>query len=232
MLNIISTGLNANSLTAEALDAIKTSDKVYLENYTVDFPYSLEQLEKTISKKITPLAREQVESEKIVEQAKNQNISLLIYGDALSATTHIQLLLAAKKQKIKYKVFHNASILTAIAETGLQIYKFGKTASMPKFRKNYKPKSFVDIIKDNLKIKAHTLLLIDIGLPIGEALEQLEKTNLKLDKLIICSQLGVDSKIFYDKIEKLKIQNTTAPFCIIIPSDLHFTEQEFLETLK
>ncbi len=234
MLNLIGTGLNENSLTAEALEAIKESDEVFLENYTVDFPYTLEQLETSTVVKIQKLNRSEVEDESIIEKAKDKNISLLVYGDSLSATTHTQLLLACKKANVEARVFHNASILTAIAETGLQPYKFGKISSMPTWTDNWKPDSFMDYIKQNHSIQAHSLLLIDIALPIDKALEQLKQAaknhKIKLDKIIVCKNLGTKtSKIIYDKIENIK--DIPSPFCFIIPSELQEMEKDFLDSL-
>ncbi len=269
-LNLISTGLNLKSPSLEALETIKKCKAVYLENYTVEFPYSIKQLEKTIKKKVIQLDREQTESEDILKQAKKQNIALLVYGDALSATTHISLILACKKNKIPYKIIHSESIFTVITETGLQLYKFGKTASLPAWKEHYKPTSFADIIKQNQSIKAHTLLLVDIGLTSKQALEQLEevwgregfeekdreftfdnrrgggrvlninkskssskKIKKTKSKIIICSKLGIkNSKVYYDTINKLKKKKISQPFCIIIPSELHFVEGEALGMLK
>lgn len=231
---LIGTGLNEKSLTLEALELIKDSEHVYLENYTVDFPYDKKILEKVIGKKIEELPREKVESEEFIKNAKKQNISLLVYGDSLSATTHSELILTCKKNKVPFNIVHNASVLTAIAETGLQLYKFGKTASMPTWKDNWKPDSFVDLIKQNLSIQAHTLLLVDIALPIEKAKMQLKESlknhKLDIDKVVVCSELGVKSKIQYDKIDKLS-DKIKSPFCFIIPGKLHFLEEEFLEKL-
>jgi diphthine synthase len=234
MFNLIGTGLNEKSLTLEALELIKDSEHVYLENYTVDFPYDKKILEKVIGKKIEELPREKVESEEFIKNAKKQNISLLVYGDSLSATTHSELILTCKKNKVPFNIVHNASVLTAIAETGLQLYKFGKTASMPTWKDNWKPDSFVDLIKQNLSIQAHTLLLVDIALPIEKAKIQLKESlknyKLEVEKVVVCSELGVNSKIQYDKIDKLS-DKIKSPFCFIIPGKLHFLEEEFLEKL-
>jgi len=152
------------------------------------------------------------------------------------ATTHISLILKCKKEKIEYTILENASIFDAMAETGLQIYKFGRTASMPTWTEKYKPASFVDIIKDNMKIKAHTLVLVDIGLHFSDALKQLEEATghkIKLNKIVICSRLGTeDSKMYYDEIQNLFEKEIYEPFCIIIPSDLHFLEEEALNELR
>ena len=228
-LNLIGTGLTQNSLTAEALEAIKSSDKVYLENYTVNFPYKI----KDLKIKLTELDREKVEDESILKEAKSKNISLLVYGDALSATTHIQLIIEAKKQKIPYKIFHNASIITAIAETGLQLYKFGKTASMPNWAEHTnKPTSFTNYIKQNQSIKAHTLILTDIGLEIKQAINQLNGSISIKDKIIAISNAGTpNQKIFYDTPDNLKNKKVKMPFALIIPTELHFIEEEAIKEL-
>ena len=223
--------MDKGSISADALETLKSCDKIYLENYTVNFPYRI----KDLKIKVTELSREQIESEEILKEAKNKEIALLVYGDALSATTHIQLILEAKKQKIPYKIFHNASIIIAVAETGLSLYKFGKTTSMPNWTEHTnKPTSFTTYIKQNQSIEAHTLLLTDINLNIKDAITQLQEAskNIKLPKKIIAlSNAGTpNQKIFYDTLSNLENKNIKMPFCLIIPSDLHFTEKEFLES--
>ena len=236
---LIGTGLDKDSISADALKILKNCDKAYLENYTVNFPYPLEELKKELDITITELKRSAVEDESIIEKAKNQKIALLVYGDSLSATTHIQLILECKKQQIKYQIFHNASIMTAIAETGLQPYKFGKTASMPNWEEHTnKPTSFMNYIKENQSIKAHTLILTDIGLEIKKAINQLKEASEKEEigipgKIIACSNIGTQNqKIFYDTLNNLQTIEIKMPFCLIIPSELHFLEKETLEELK
>jgi len=234
MLYIIGLGLNEKGISLQGLEAIKKCKKIYLDNYTVNFPYSEKILEKNIKKKIISANREIIESDKLIKEAKKENVALLVYGSPLTATTHITLIQEAEKNKIKYEIIYNASIFDAIAETGLQIYKFGKITSMPKWQKNFSPKSFIEVVKQNLEIDSHSLILIDIGLDLKNALEELEESakeyNLKIDKIAICSRLGTkDSKIFYKEIDKLKNLEIKKPYCIIIPSKLHFMEKEVLE---
>ena len=236
---LIGLGLERNSISANALKILETCDKIYLENYTVNFPYSKEELEKSLNKKILLSDRKKTENESILKESKNSNIALLVYGDSLSATTHHQLISECKKQKINYKVFHNASIIIATAITGLQQYKFGKTASMPNWEEHTnKPTSFAKYIKENQSINAHTLILTDIGLKINDAINQLkessEKEKVKLpEKIIFLSRAGTEKqKIFYNTLDKIKEEQIGMPFCIIIPSTLHFLEKEFLETLN
>lgn len=233
---LIGTGMNKNSIGADALEILKTCDKIYLENYTVNFPYQIEELEKSYDVKIEELDRSKVEDESILEEAKEKNVALLVYGDSLSATTHTQLILEAKKQNIEYKIFHNASIMITIAETGLQLYKFGKTASMPNWKEHTnKPTSFMNYIKENESIKAHTLLLTDIGLEIKNAVTQLKEsskqTNIEIpEKIIAISNAGIENqKTFYDTPDKIANQDIRMPFCLIIPSELNHMEQEAIE---
>ncbi len=238
MLYLIGLGLNVDGISTYGLEITKRCKRVYLENYTVDFPYSIGELSEVIDKKIISADRDKVEGLLIVDEAAKMDIALLIYGSPLTATTHITLLQEAKRLGIKVKVIHSASVLDAVAETGLQLYKFGKVASMPAWKPSFTPDSFMEIIKDNQSMKAHSLILMDIGLDFPEALNQLEKSsenhNIKLKKLVVCQTLGTKhQKIFYKNVEDLKaFTSVRKPYCIIIPSKLHFMEKEVLSNFS
>lgn len=228
MLYLIGLGLNEKGISLQGLEVLKKCEKIYLENYTVDFPYKKQELEKVIRKKIISVKREFIEdkADELIKETKKTNVALLIYGSPLIATTHISLIQEARKNKVKYRVIHSASVLDTIAETGLQIYKFGKIASMPK----HKATSFLEVINDNKKIKAHTLILIDIGLEFNDVLKKLKDIN---EKIVLCSALGTkNQKILYKKINELKKIKIKKPFCIIIPDKLHFIEEEVLNSFS
>lgn len=233
MLYIIGLGLNEKGISMQGEEAIGKCSKVYLEHYTVDFPYDVEEL--GLSENIIKLARGDVESTRLIEEAKKEDVALLVYGSPLFATTHIGLVIDARKQKVKVKIIYAASIYDAIAESGLQLYKFGKTSSMPTWSEGYTP-DFLQYVKENISIKAHSLILVDIGLQLEKAIEQLktalDKNKININKIILCKKLGTKkSAIFYDTLENLGKQKVKSPFCFIIPSELHFLEQEFLENL-
>ncbi len=251
MLNLIGLGLDVKSISVEALEAVKKSKIVFLESYTVDFPYKIKNLEKIIgkNKKIIKLSRNQVEDMEFLKNAKRKNISLLVYGSPLAATTHGTIVQECKKRRIKCEVYDNASIFTAVSLTGLQLYKFGKTASMPEWhsKKGFEPESFIEIIKENQSIGAHTLILIDINFSFINALTQLKRildkrTNLKVDKILVASKLGTKkNKIIYGNLEQLEeylklgkrkkkeSSKIKPPFVFIIPGKLHFVEKENLD---
>ena len=62
MLYIIGLGLNADGISKFGLQVVKRCKRVYLENYTVDFPYSQGELMEVLGKKVVPAGREFVES--------------------------------------------------------------------------------------------------------------------------------------------------------------------------
>lgn len=83
---------------------------------------------------------------------------------SLSATTHTDLVLRARKEGIQVQVIHNASIMNAIGKCGLQLYKFGETVSLVFFTDTWQPDSFYDKIARNRAEGLHTLCLLDIKL--------------------------------------------------------------------
>ena len=246
MLNIIGLGLgDPKDITVKGKEAIQNSSKVFLESYTSILTDSnVNALKDFFSKDIIPLSRAGLEdNDQIFENAKQNDVSLLIVGDVFSATTHSEILMRAKKEGIKVNVIHNASIFTAISITGLQLYKFGKTTTIVKPEGNWFPKSPYDIIKQNKEINAHTLCLLDIKIDknyfmtINEALKLLlemeESKNQGIitqdTKVVGVSNLGGDYKIKYDKIKNLiNYDFSKPPHSLIIPDKLHFTEEEVL----
>ncbi len=250
MLYILSLGLNnEQDLTLREIEILKKCDLVYFENYTSLMNMSLKNLEKLIKQKIIQADRELVENgEEILENAKKKDIAFLVQGDALSATTHMDLFLRAKKEKIEVKIIHNASILTAIGETGLMLYNFGKTTSIPFTDKNWPVEAPYTVLKNNISINLHTLCLLDLKpqedryMSTQEAIEFLlnlekikkEKVFTESTKCVICSALGTENQeIKYGTAQELrKIKLKKYPQCLIVPAKLHFVEEEILELYK
>ena len=246
-LYLIGIGLaDEQDITVKGREAISSCQKVYLENYTSLLQCTKEDLEKFYGKKITLATREISEqgAENIVEEARHTNIAFLVIGDALSATTHIELFRLAKEKNIKVEIIHNASILTAVGITGLQLYKFGKTISIPFTFKVAGLESPYLIITENKERGLHTLCLLDIEaeqqkfMTIPEALEILEnievkrKENVLHNSIIIgCARLGSKSALIKSgTLQQVKNFNFGAqPHSLIIPGELHFVEEEMLK---
>ena len=240
MLYLLSLGLSQKNISLEIKEIVKKADLVYLENYTSVYDTSIEELEKIFGKKIIVANRELVEnSNEILENAKTKNVAFLVIGDVFAATTHGALFLEAKKQNIPVKVIHSASVFTAVGETGLSLYKFGKTISIPfNYEQTEEP---LKILENNLKNNMHTLVLLDLDpsknkfLNAKEGLQYLLKVLFPECYAVVCCALGTEKqKIFYGKIEDLlKMNFDIYPQCIVIPAaDLHFMEKEILELYK
>ena len=178
MLYLVGLGLaDEKDITLKGFEIVKKCDKLYLECYTSKLSCSKEDLEKLYGKKVELAGREFVESaEQLLKEAKEQNVALLIIGDPLCATTHWDILQRAREQNIRAEVVHNASIINAIGATGLQVYKFGKTTSIPFPRENYDVETPYNIIKENKSVGAHTLVLLDLD-PVNNKFMSVNEKN-------------------------------------------------------
>jgi diphthine synthase len=233
-LILIGTGVSFD-LTLTGIDALKSCDEAYIETYTNPLDEAkIRELERTIGKKITLLPRERMESPFLADRARTANVCILASGDPLTATTHVTLAMEAQQKGVKVEVIHNSSIYSAApARAGLQIYRFGRTASLVNPRPNYKPTSSLDVIRENLARNAHSLVLLDTEPQPMEAKAALEMLA-EFDKAVVLSRVGLpDERITYGKINELKnLDLGKPPFTIIVPAKLHPVEEEFLEKLK
>jgi len=236
MLYLIGLGLNdENDMTLKAISLLKQCDKIYAEFYTNIWQGSIENISRMVNKNIEVLERESVESELLIKEAKDNTIALLVPGDPLSATTHFELIALARQNNIKCEIVHAPSIYTAIAETGLQLYKFGRSTTIPRFQEGYEPRSPYDVVESNKKLGYHTLILLDIGMTVTEGMKNLLKLNgnMKDEKVIVCTQLGSKSrKIIYNTIDNIIMMNISdVPAVIIILGRINFKEEEYLNSI-
>ncbi len=248
-LYIIGLGLgDEKDISVRGLELVKRADKVYLENYTSLLQCSLADLEQFYGKKIILADREKTEQQfsEIIREAKTKKVAFLVIGDPFSATTHIELLREAQENKIKVEVVNNASIITAVGITGLQLYKFGRITSIPFLEDVPQLEAPYNIIRENLLLGMHTLCLLDLKpeknkfMTIAEALSILERIEERKKEKVIrkdlpvvgCARIG--SKhcfICYGPLEKIKkLDFGKPPHCLIIPGKLHFMEEEMLNS--
>ena len=230
MLHLIGIGAKKEHINQEMLDAIKKSEKVFLEYYTSFYQDSFENLEKYIGKKIEICDREDIESKiekKILEPSKKDDIALLVLGDPLIATTHTDLLLRAKELKIKTKVYNNVSIANAITRTGLQFYKFGKITSIPFFSEKFMPRTPLMVYLDNHRIGAHSLFLLDLNPSndiANKGYEKYLKASDSLQFLLDIQKVMLDN----EEIEEKDAQSLDGETPAIICSRLGFDDEQIL----
>jgi diphthine synthase len=232
-------------ITIKGLEAVKKSSKVFLESYTSKLGIPTEKLEEFYEKKIILADRDLVEknSDEILNNAKEEDVCFLVIGDVFGATTHTDLFLRAKEKGIVVKIINNVSVLNAIGVVGLELYKFGKTTSIPFDNANIETP--YNVLKQNKESGMHTLALLDIWahedkyMSVNEAIKYLlrveekrkEKLFTKETKCIGIARLGSDDyKIVYETAENLLKEDFGKPLhCLIIPGNLHFVEEEALE---
>ncbi|MEM5790658.1 MAG: diphthine synthase [Candidatus Aenigmatarchaeota archaeon] len=251
MLYFISLGLNdEKDISIKGLEAAKECEMLFAEFYTTKLQTTKEKIEKLIGKKIKVLSRKDLEEnfQDILNLAKNKKVGLLVGGDAFIATTHLALKLEAMKQGIETKVIHSSSIISAIGETGLHIYKFGPcvTIPFPEKTKGKLPESVYEVIKMNKARGLHTLCLLDIedeklmkineGIKILLEIEERRKENvlsLESEILVFVNAGSEKPLIAFGKVKEIIEKNfEEVPAVIIVPGLLHFTEKEFLEFFR
>lgn len=230
MLYLISMGLHdEKDMSLKALEAAKKCEKLYAEFYTCAVKTDEKKLSMLIGRPVERVERGFLEegAAKVVSEAKNKDIGIIVPGDFLSATTHIILIEKAKRAGVGYEIIHGSSIFTAVAETGLQLYKFGRTVTLTRDF----PDSCLKWIKSNQANGLHTLILLDIDMDAKDGLEVLAKRLPRETKVISASQLGGKSIVYYGKIVELLKKNLGGkPAVLIVPGKLHFSEEEFLDT--
>lgn len=247
MLMLIGIGIETGDISVRALEAAKQAKKLYLDSYTAPITSEyLSFLENRTGKKIHGLDRHALEenAKKLVNEAVREDIAIFFVGDPLIATTHHTILDLSKKEGVQTSVYHAPSIFSiAIGESGLDIYKFGPTTTIPFWSKNYKPTSFVDVITRNSKNGEHTLVLVDVDsknnstMGAQEALTLLaaacaEKT-VTLGKILLVGNAGcADQKILcveFSKAEKHAHDFSGKKLSIIVPAAMNFAEEDAIK---
>jgi diphthine synthase len=245
-LVLISIGIhNEKDMSLRGIEEARACDDLYAELYTMLLNTNAERLSALIGRPVNILKRRDLEenSGEIIEKARSKRIGILVGGDSLSFTTHISLLIEAKKKGIMTKVVHGSSIFSAVAETGLSLYKFGKTVTLPLPIKG-PVDTVITVLNENLENSLHTLILLDldvetgIHLTINQAIkilieaEKFETFNEKTPCVAIARVGWKDSIINADTASEIrKFDFGMPPHALIVPGQLHFLEAQALEII-
>ena len=152
------------SMTIEAKNAAKSADFRRYEAYTALWPADeLAKLEEDIGD-IEMVMRPEVESPtELLDLAKNHLVALLIVGDPLQATTHVDIQLQALEAGINCIVFHGISITTLVTgAVGLSNYRFGRQTTITYPYGGWVATSPLEVIAVNFFQNQHTLALLDL----------------------------------------------------------------------
>ncbi|MFB6147887.1 MAG: diphthine synthase, partial [Candidatus Nanohaloarchaea archaeon] len=177
---MIGLGLDDGEITVKGREALRKVDRAFVEFYTNTENIAIEELEDETGTGIEKLTREEVEKDdRILQALEDGDVAFLVSGDPLTATTHYDTKHRAEENGEKVEVIHAPSILTSVAETGLNPYKFGRVVTLPE---DSKPVSVVDHIEKNDSAALHTLVLLDVDYPADEAAGKLLEMNIEPER--------------------------------------------------
>jgi len=152
------------AMTKEAISAAKSADFRRYEAYTALWPDDeLAALEQIIGP-IEKIMRPEVENPKeILSLAKDYVVAVLVVGDPLQATTHVDLQLQASEMGISCEVVHGISITNLVTGAiGLSNYKFGRQTTLTYPYSGWIATSPLEVIAVNRVMGLHTLALLDL----------------------------------------------------------------------
>ena len=239
-------------VSLRGLEEIKEADTVFVELYTsLMVGLSVRKLEKLIGKEVSLVSRRHLEEENgqmILQKAEKGKTVLLVPGDPLVATTHVDLRIRAEKLGIKTRVIHGASIISAvIGLSGLQNYKFGRSVTVPFPEEGFVSETPYRVIKGNKEMGLHTLCFLDVKVEEGRymtvkdaletllSVEKLKGDRVATSKTLVIGIARAGSKDPVVKAgytgEMLKYDFEKPPHIIIFPGKLHFMDAEALITL-
>ncbi len=241
--------MGEKGVSLAGVEAIRLSDRAYLERYTSPpSPTLVGEIEAATGKKLLTVGREFVEDgREILEKASSSKVALAVQGDPMIATTHNDLRVRAASRGIRTSVVHGATIPAAAAsESGLHFYKFGGTITFTMESASHHQDVYGRIHR-NLLEGQHTLLLLEYDVEKGEGVgpgfvaERLldAERNFKRGVLsertlaLVLGRVGMeDAEVVGGALGELPSRRFgPPPHCVIVPGRLHFTEEEALTAL-
>jgi diphthine synthase len=244
MLTFIGLGLyDKNDVSEKGLTCIRNADHVFLEIYTSRLMgTSYEELQNQYGIPVHLLGREDVEQhpDDLLSKAECSHVVFLCAGDPMVSTTHADLRMRAAARGIPTAIIHAASISSAVCGlSGLQNYRFGKSCSVPFPQKNWFPTTSIEVIAQNLSLRLHTLVYLDIQderyMTVHEAIDLLEKMAGER-KIYIPLYVGIaragsgDPLVRAGSAGTLRSVDFGLPLHIlIVPAELHDMERSYLE---
>ena len=138
-------------MTERARSVAKGCSKRYLEGYTAILPEEQESRLEGVVGPWEKLMRPSVEKPGIlIAEARDMPVALLVVGDPMQATTHIDLEARCSEEGVDFQVVPGMSATTlAVSLSGLQSYKFGRQVTLPYPYGEYLATSPLEMILSN-----------------------------------------------------------------------------------
>ena len=231
-------------MTVAALDAARGADYRFLEGYTALLPPDeVVNLEGLIGHWELRMRSAVEEPHDLLALAQTAKVALLVVGDPLQATTHVDLQIHCEEMGLPCHVEHGVSITTIVTgAVGLQSYRFGRQCTFAYPYGDYLPTSPLEVILANRERDLHTLVLLDLdptGMGEGEqspmtpevAVDVLrmmaEKLELDVEDwtLVLCSDMGTDdARISVGNLDQISGVKGGRIHCLLVPAELHDVE--------
>jgi|TARA_B100001750_G_scaffold245678_1_gene265915 diphthine synthase len=231
-------------MTVAALDAARCADYRFLEGYTALLPPDeVVNLEGLIGHWELRMRSAVEDPQDLLALAQTSKVALLVVGDPLQATTHVDLQIRCEEMGLPCHVEHGVSITTIVTgAVGLQSYRFGRQCTFAYPYGDYLPTSPLEVILANRERDLHTLALLDLdptGMGEGEqspmtpkiAVDVLRKMAERLEvdvedwTLVLCSDMGTDdSRIAVGTLDEISGVKEGRIHCLLVPASLHEVE--------
>ena len=159
-------------MTERARSVARECSKRFLEGYTAVLPPSEEERLESVVGSWERLMRNEIEKpDELLGRARTEPVALLIVGDPMQATTHIDLEERCAEEGIGFHVIPGLTATAlAVSLSGLQSYRFGRQVTVPFSAGDYLPTSPLEMICVNKETGLHTLVLLDLD-PTGMGVE-------------------------------------------------------------
>ena len=235
-------------MTVAALDAARSADYRFLEGYTALLPPDeVVNLEGLIGHWELRMRSAVEEPHDLLALAQTAKVALLVVGDPLQATTHVDLQIRCEEMGLPCHVEHGVSITTIVTgAVGLQSYRFGRQCTFAYPYGDYLPTSPLEVILANRERDLHTLALLDLDpTGMGEdeqspmtpeiAVDVLRMMAKRLDvevedwTLVLCSDMGTDdARISVGGLDEISEVKGGRIHCLLVPANLHDVEEAAL----
>ena len=230
------------AMTKEAISAAKSADFRRYEAYTALWPDDeLAELEQIIGP-IEKIMRPEVENPKeILRLAKDHVVAVLVVGDPLQATTHVDLQLQASEMGISCEVVHGISITNLVTGAiGLSNYKFGRQTTLTYPYSGWIATSPLEVIAVNRVMGLHTLALLDLD-PTGagtglqlpmQPKDAVESLNAMAEKLSDDSEY-MPTETTFERLKKesvVDICSEISAIKVVLCSDMGTDQQSIIAT--
>ena len=230
------------AMTKEAISAAKSADFRRYEAYTALWPDDeLAELEQIIGP-IEKIMRPEVENPKeILSLAKDHVVAVLVVGDPLQATTHVDLQLQASAMGISCEVVHGISITNLVTGAiGLSNYKFGRQTTLTYPYSGWIATSPLEVIAVNRVMGLHTLALLDLD-PTGagtglqlpmQPKDAVESLNAMAEKLSDDSEY-MPTETTFERLKKesvVDICSEISAIKVVLCSDMGTDQQSIIAT--